>query len=61
MHLISEFLRGARPNLFCKGYLALSLGIPVRRETDRLIEADGVKTLRGACTMGGAKTVVTAA
>jgi hypothetical protein len=64
MHHIARFLRATSPNLYCHDCLAVSLGLDgdsVRRETVRVIETDGVKVVRSACTMcGGAKTVVTA-
>jgi hypothetical protein len=64
MHRIARFLHAASPNLYCHDCLAVSLGLDgdsVRRETVRVIETDGVKAVRSACTMcGGTKTVVTA-
>jgi hypothetical protein len=64
MHRITRFLRSVRPNLYCHDCLARSLGLDrdsVRRETLRLVETDGIKTVRRACTMcGSAKNVVSA-
>jgi hypothetical protein len=64
MHRITRFLQVASPNRYCHDCLARSLGLDgeaVRHETVRLVETDGVKAGRGACSVCGREKTVIAA